>query len=124
MTPSGEDTPSNLSVVDIIYLYFNRLLGIFGLTSNASFNLWNDDISVKLFLDKYEDLIFWLSFDDFQLKLLKGFLVILFVIWILILFAWKVYGCRICLRFMKPGKLLILSNLFFLITMKIGAVKF
>lgn len=41
--------------------------------------------------------------DEFQWKLLKVFTSILFLNLVLIFIAWKIFGKRICERFMKPG---------------------
>lgn len=111
MSPLGEDTLSNLSFIDVVYLYINRLLSIFGLTSQIPINLCNDDFSVKQLVVKYDDLISWFSFDEFQVKLLKGFLAILFFNVILIFCMWKIYGSRICLRFMKPATTKVIEEL-------------
>ncbi|PSN29380.1 hypothetical protein C0J52_28401 [Blattella germanica] len=55
--------------------------------------------------DCYGSVINWLAFDDFQIKLLKGFLFILCANVCLIYMSLKVYGKRISEKFMRPGKL-------------------
>lgn len=54
-------------------------------------------------LSIYKNFLQFLYFDEFQLKLLKAFLIILLLNVVLIYISWRVYGKRICERFMKPG---------------------
>lgn len=51
----------------------------------------------------YNNLSHIFHFDEFQIKLLKLFLLILFINLIVIFIFWKIYGKRICEQFMKPG---------------------
>lgn len=51
-----------------------------------------------------------IEFDGFQIKLLKGLLLILFSNVILIYFTWRIYGKRISNRFMKTGEIQLLSR--------------
>lgn len=60
-------------------------------------------VSSQTFLSAYENLYDYLSFDEFQVKLLKGFLFLLSCNVLLIWVSWKIYGKRICERFMKPA---------------------
>lgn len=45
----------------------------------------------------------WFAFDDFQLKLLKGFSIVLFCNVLFISLAWNYYGQRISDKLMRPG---------------------
>lgn len=51
----------------------------------------------------YKNLSEYLHFDDFQFKLLKVFLFVLLTNILLVYISWRIYGKRICERFMKPG---------------------
>lgn len=50
-------------------------------------------------LESFFELISWLDFTDFQLKLLKEFSLILLGNVILVLIAWQIYGGRISSKF-------------------------
>lgn len=112
MTPASEEHLDSSSIWDILYFYFSRfpsvLLNHLGLTSNESFiidlSLKEEELPSKAVLCFYDDLALWFAFDEFQIKLLKGFGFVLFANIFLICIAWKVYGFRICQRFMKPGE--------------------
>ncbi|KAJ4448121.1 hypothetical protein ANN_10133 [Periplaneta americana] len=103
MTPPAENASLNSSFIDLIWYYMyeisNLVLGAFGLTSNIAVEgSWYTYILV----DCYEGVINWLAFDDFQIKLLKGFLFIFFANIFLIYMSWKIYGKRISEKFMRP----------------------
>lgn len=46
--------------------------------------------------------------DEFQWKLLKGFSFALFINLLLIFITWRIFGKRICERFMQPGMVVLL----------------
>lgn len=93
--------PSNSTIISVIYLSLEHFVTVlrdtfYALTfSGASEHLEEPHSH----LDFFEHL----SFDELQIKLLKGFLFILFCNIILILFTWKIYGKRISNRFMRTG---------------------
>ena len=104
MTPSTENASLSTSFVDLIWHYLYRIseviLSTIGLTSNVPVeNSW----PLHFLLDCYAIVISWLAFDDFQIKLLKGFLFILCANLFLIYLSWKIYGKRISEKFMSPG---------------------
>ncbi|XP_018372313.1 PREDICTED: uncharacterized protein LOC108767110 [Trachymyrmex cornetzi] len=72
-------------------------LSTFGLTFN-----FGDETSSKL-REFLHELIALLSFDDFQLQLLKVFLLTFLSSVALIFVAWHIYGSRITEQFMKTG---------------------
>lgn len=121
MTSAAEEHLDSSSIWEILYFYFSRfpsaLLNHLGLTSNESFiidlSLKDEESSSKAVLCFYDDIALWFAFDEFQFKLLKGFGFVLFANIFLICAAWKVYGYRICQRFMKPGKYKTFIVLFF-----------
>lgn len=99
MTDLLFDIPANSSFLDVIYLYWNTINvylfdAILLLRNNKNKNI----------LPIFDTLPESLNFDEFQYSLLKAFLLILFTNLFLIFITWKVYGKRICDRFMKPGK--------------------
>lgn len=106
MTPTAENASLNSSVIDLIWYYVyelsNWVLGVLGLTSNIPIDSW----SAYFLGDCYVSIINWLAFDEFQIKLLKGFLFILCANICLIYMSWKIYGKRISEKFMRPGKFL------------------
>lgn len=55
-------------------------------------------------LSFYEEIAGVFYFNEFQLLLLKTFLIILLFTLLLIFISWRVYGKRISERFMKPGE--------------------
>lgn len=76
----------------------------FGLTFNfGNIVIFDDETSLKL-REFLHELIALLSFDDFQLQLLKVFLLIFISSVALIFVAWHIYGSRITEQFMKTGK--------------------
>lgn len=106
MTPTAENASLNSSIIDLIWYYVyelsNWVLGVLGLTSNIAVDSW----SAYFLGDCYSSVINWLAFDEFQIKLLKGFLFILCANICLIYMSWKIYGKRISEKFMRPGKFL------------------
>lgn len=44
----------------------------------------------------------WFAADEFEGRILKGFLLILIINLFLVFMSWKIYGPRIVDRFMKP----------------------
>jgi hypothetical protein len=104
MTPTTENASLNSSFIDLIWYYMyelsNLVLGALGLTSNIAVESW----CTHFVVDGYESVINWLAFDEFQIKLLKGFLFILCANIFLIYMTWKIYGKRISEKFMRPGK--------------------
>lgn len=119
MTPAAEEHLDSSSIWDILYFYFSRfpsvLLNRLGLTSNETFildlGLKDEELPSKAVLCFYDDLALWFAFDEFQIKLLKGFGLVLFANIFLICIAWKVYGYRICQRFMKPASSKVIEDL-------------
>lgn len=106
MTPTAENASLNSSIIDLIWYYVyelsNWVLGVLGLTSNIAVDSW----SANFLGDFNASVINWLAFDEFQIKLLKGFLFILCANICLIYMSWKIYGKRISEKFMRPGKFL------------------
>lgn len=56
------------------------------------------------------EFIEWFAFDDFQIKLLKGFSIVLFCNVLFISLAWSYYGHRISDKLMRPGNISNRSN--------------
>lgn len=102
------DSVLNSQFIEIVIEYWNNLISYLSGTPV----LITENPTVLTFV---ETLPASLQFDQFQYKLLKGFCILLLVNILLIIITWKIYGKRICERFMKPGmsQLTILS---FLIT--------
>lgn len=84
-----------------------RLLSLlsttFGLTFNFGDTVVGDDESSLKLREFLHELISLLSFDDFQLQLLKVFLLTFISSVALIFVAWHIYGSRITEQFMKTG---------------------
>ncbi|KAL0102726.1 hypothetical protein PUN28_018199 [Cardiocondyla obscurior] len=75
----------------------------FGLTFNFGDTvIFDDETSLKL-RGFFHELIALFSFDDFQLQLLKVFLLTFVSSVALIFVAWHVYGTRITEQFMRTG---------------------
>jgi hypothetical protein len=104
MTTTVENASFNSSLIDLIWYYVyvlpNWLLGALGVTSNIPGDSW----SAYFLGECYDSIINWLAFDEFQIKLLKGFLFILCANIFLIYMSWKLYGKRISEKFVRPGK--------------------
>jgi len=107
MSSLCEDSPSwtnylseaiNKCVVNLLSL----LSAIFGLTYNSNDIVIDDETSLRL-CKFFRELIALLSFDEFQLQLLKIFLLTFACSVILIFVAWHIYGSRITEQFMKAG---------------------
>lgn len=82
-----------------------NLLSLLSTTFGLTFNLgdiviFDDETSLKL-REILHGLIALLSFDDFQLQLLKVFLLTFVSSVALIFVAWHIYGSRITEQFMK-----------------------
>lgn len=91
----------NTTLFNIVFFQF-KAVEIEFLNFLKFFSEWE----VPSYFDHKTFIIFvnFFSFDEFQLKLLKGFFFILICNIFLIFFTWKIYGKRICNRFMKTGK--------------------
>ncbi|KAL6258079.1 hypothetical protein P5V15_009995 [Pogonomyrmex californicus] len=77
------------------------LLSTFGLTFNSDdIVIFDDETSLRLH-EFHQELKALLSFDDFQLQLLKVFLLTFVSSVALIFVAWHIYGSRITEQFMK-----------------------
>lgn len=76
----------------------------FGLTFNTNDIVSLDDEASLKFGESFRELVASLAFDDFQLQLLKVFLLTLVSSVALIFIVWHIYGSRITEQFMKPGK--------------------
>lgn len=102
MTSINDGIFSNSTLLDVVHHYVhecsNILLELLGLASETVI----EKHPTNSFLRYYEDLAQWFAFDEFQLKLLKGFGVILSANIVLICISWRVYGKRISERFMRP----------------------
>ncbi|KAJ9579046.1 hypothetical protein L9F63_024849 [Diploptera punctata] len=103
MTLSTENASLSTSIFDLVWHYIcefsELLLSTIGLTSGFQVeSSWPVH-----FMNSYSSVINWLAFDDFQIKLLKGFLFILCANLFLIYVSWKIYGKRISEKFMRPG---------------------
>lgn len=81
----------NSSYVEVVVVYWNCFLTFL---ADKATNL--DEIR-KVFSTES------LYFDDFQWKLFTSFFTLLVVNLVLIFITWRVYGKKICDRFMKPG---------------------
>lgn len=93
--------PSNSSLLNLICLSLEQLLGAVQDTFHAlTFSGTSDPVEES---HVHVDFFDYFSFDELQIKLLKGFLFILFCNIILILFTWKIYGKRISNCFMRTG---------------------
>jgi hypothetical protein len=108
MTSLSGDVISNSTFIEIIFQYLGRVCSFLqqglGLgpvvvplpdTPQALPDYQSSDI--------FSDFVDWFAFDDFQFKLLKGFLVVLTFNIILICTAWHFYGRNISDKFMRPG---------------------
>lgn len=111
MTPIAEEQLDCSSFFEVLCFYVytlsNIILHHLGLTSNESFGVdldVNDELQSTKVAFCFSDIEIWLSFDEFQFKILKAFSLILLTNIILIYFSWKTYGLQICQRFMKPGR--------------------
>lgn len=74
-----------------------------GLTCNLTDFVIGDETQQK-FSDFSNECIAWLTFDDFQLQLLKIFLFTFVSTVALIFIAWHIYGARISEHFMEQSK--------------------
>ncbi|KAI4494696.1 hypothetical protein M0804_000897 [Polistes exclamans] len=83
----------------------NFLPSNFGLTFDSTNTVIFGNESFLRFSEFFQELISLLSFDEFQLQLLKIFLFILTSTIALICIAWHVYGLRISEQFMNPSGL-------------------
>lgn len=93
--------PSNSTFLSVIYLSLEHFATILRDTLHALFFSGASEHLEEP--HPHVDFFEHLSFDELQIKLLKGFLIILFSNVILILFTWKIYGKRISNRFMRTG---------------------
>ncbi|KAG8232571.1 hypothetical protein J437_LFUL012947 [Ladona fulva] len=102
MTSINDGIFSNSTLLDLVYQYVNEysiiLLQLLGYASENVIEKSHTNCLIRY----YEDLSQWFAFDEFQLKLLKGFGLILSANIIFICISWKVYGKRISERFMRP----------------------
>lgn len=92
----------NKCVVNLLSL----LSVTFGLTYNSNDVPVVDDETSLRFRESLDELIALLSFDEFQLQLLKIFLLTFACSVALIFVAWHVYGSRITEQFMKAGNVI------------------
>lgn len=104
MTSFSVDSLINSSLVDVFCKYASNFTTY--LSSAVGFISFSDSpkVTSETFLYAFGNLHDFLSFDEFQLKLLKGFVFLFIFNLFLIYFFWRIYGKRICERFMKPGK--------------------
>ncbi|KAK2585181.1 hypothetical protein KPH14_008679 [Odynerus spinipes] len=79
------------------------LSSTFGLTLDSSSTVIFGNEPFKKFFEFLQELVALLSFDEFQLQLLKIFLFILTSTIALICIVWHVYGLRISEQFMNPS---------------------
>lgn len=107
MTSSPFSNIINTSLVDALRNYWENLSSYL----NDLVILLNDKQS-KTLTFALENLPYSVHFSNFQWKLLKGFSLILLINLLLICVAWKIFGKNICDRFMKPGLLTPLKNIF------------
>ncbi|KAL2720905.1 hypothetical protein V1478_009951 [Vespula squamosa] len=77
----------------------------FGLTLDSTSAVIFGNEPFQRFSEFFQELIALLSFDEFQLQLLKIFLFILTSTIALICIAWHIYGLRISEQFMNPSGL-------------------
>lgn len=93
---------SLIESIDYLVSYIlSSVVTTFGVLLNSS-NTYN--FTEKTSDELLQEALYLFSFDDFQLKLLKVFLAILFGNIVFIFIAWYIYGHRISERFLKPGK--------------------
>lgn len=92
------DNILNSSYADALKAYYSSLSAYI---INSFVSLSGDQS--KSVLTILENLPEYFFYDEFQWKLLKGFLLLLVSNLLLIFIAWRVFGKRICERFMKPG---------------------
>ncbi|RZF40627.1 hypothetical protein LSTR_LSTR007510 [Laodelphax striatellus] len=113
MKSQAESATNDITLIEILYEYVDEVLKFFNITSNTSvfYVGVGADWSSQSILEKLKDLVLWFSFDEFQLKLLKGFLAVLFATIIAIFFLWRVHGPRIHSRFMKPATTKVIEEL-------------
>ncbi|EFN88488.1 hypothetical protein EAI_02560, partial [Harpegnathos saltator] len=91
-----------LEVINKCVLSLCSLLSTtFGLTFNSNDVVIFDDGTLLKLRDLFHELVALLSFDDFQLQLLKVFLLTFVSSVALIFVAWHIYGSRITEQFMK-----------------------
>lgn len=89
----------NSSLIDSVKTYC-----IDASTHIFQFVFFHTETQTKSILTAVENLPQAFHCDEFQWKLLKVFTLALFLNLVFILIAWKIFGKRICERFMKPGK--------------------
>ncbi|KAL6448848.1 hypothetical protein ACFW04_000533 [Cataglyphis niger] len=86
-----------------VHNLLSLLSSTFGLTFNFDdIVIFDDETSSKL-REFFHELIALLAFDDFQLQLLKVFLLTFLSSVALIFVAWHIYGARITEQFVKAG---------------------
>lgn len=103
MIAVSDDASVNSSLIDVVRSYVLELIGTVSHILELASNLTGpNNLSFHFIYDCYDSVITWLAFDEFQLKLLKGFLLILCSNVLLILISWKIFGRKIFERFMKP----------------------
>lgn len=88
----------NSSYADVLKVYYSSLSAYI---INTVVSLSGEQS--KSVLTVLENLPESFSYDEFQWKLLKGFSLVLIINLLLIFVAWRIFGKRICERFMKPG---------------------
>lgn len=94
----------NKCVDNLLSLLSSTLeLGNFQLTFNCSDIVVLDDETSSRLREFFHELIALLAFDDFQLQLLKVFLLTFLSSVAFIFVAWHIYGTRITEQFMKAG---------------------
>jgi hypothetical protein len=114
MTSISENASNNSSTVDIILQYIGNisstLFQLIGLGSVSPLfeqpqvltDIKASDFASNFFT-VFGEFLDWFAFDEFQLKLLKGFLLVLVCNFLFICIAWSFYGQNISEKFMRPG---------------------
>lgn len=90
----------NSSIIDVLQLYWTSINVYLSETVTALRETKSETI-----VSAFEQLPSSLYFDDFQWALLKIFSTFLAINLLLIVLVWKIYGTRICDRFMKLSTL-------------------
>lgn len=89
------------SINKLTWNVVNLVTSTLGITCNST-DIRGDELIVTI-ADSFNEFVAFLSFDDFQLQLLKIFLIALVSNIALIYVAWHIYGTRITERFMKQS---------------------
>lgn len=96
---------TNSEYSEIALSYWNNLVS----WATGASSIVSENQSVLTFIETLP--LQSLHFDQFQRKLLQGFLLILFFNIVFIGITWRIYGKGICERFMKPATSIAIEEL-------------